>query len=259
MAYESTDQGSDSFGMVNAVGGMGGRGFFKDGESMVKGGLKAGMNISTSAAAIAKGVGTASAATGPIGAGVAYALDTCITFYEASTDLGKARSKIARLEALVGKPGTNPKTEDILVWLINKLGRRVNYDHAETGGSHIMAAATKAKWDEGGHGNRAKAVGMGVGTAVAGAVGTVGGQLATKGTRAIRGGLKKLGLMGSKRADYAKDLYSLAKGGDTVAKEIVSIVMTAGIASPSDVQKYQERIDSAMSDALASAMSSFKE
>ncbi|WP_394777798.1 hypothetical protein [Undibacterium sp.] len=259
MGYESTDKGSDSFGMINAVGGMGGRGFFKDGESMAKGGLKAGMNIATSAAAIAKGVGTASAAAGPIGAGVAYALDTCITFYEASTDLGKAHSKIAQLQELEGKAGTNPKTEQILGWLINKLGRRVNYDHAETGGSHIMAAATQKKWKEGGHGNRAQAVGMGVGTAVAGAVGTVGGQLASKGTRAVRGGLKKLGLMGSKRADYAKELYALAKGGDVVAKKIVSIVMTAGIASQTDIQKYQERVDSAMSDALASAMSSFKE
>jgi hypothetical protein len=257
MPYESTDQGSDAFGMIGAVSGSGGQGFFEDRESMVKGGLRAGMSIANGAASIAKSVGAASSVAGPIGAAVAFTLDTCINFYEASQDLGKANSKIAALKGLESR--ATGDTKEIVTWLINKLGRRVNYDHAETGGSHLMADSAKESWSQGGPKGRATAVAKGVGLAVATPVTTVAGQLGSQATRAARGFLKKTGLMGSKRKEYARTLYDLAtKRGDKVAKEVLIIVLAEGVANQGAAQTLQEQIDDVMISSLEKGMSSFK-
>jgi hypothetical protein len=261
--YAVTDQGADSFAMQGGVLGMGGRGFFENGKTMTKGTARACCNIAVAGSVIAKGVGTASAVAGPIGAAANYALDTCITFYEAYGDIGKAHSKVAALEALQNKPGTASDIEEMLEWLINKLKRREMYAHAETGGARIMAKGVQEQWNKGGAGNKALAIGMGAGTGVATVVGTVAGQAGTKMTRAFRGIGKKFDRTfrngKNNRDDYAKALYAAATGGDVVAKKIISIVMTAGIAQPSMVEAMQARIDSAVTDALKSAMSSFKE
>lgn len=259
--YEKTDQGSDGFSMHSGVMGMGGRGFYENGKTMSKAAARAGCSIAVSSAMIAKGMGSASAAAGPIGAAASYALDTCITFYEAAGDIGKAHSKVAALKALQGTGTPSPEVKAILVWLIKKLERREAYAHAETGGAMIMAKGVQDQWNKGGAGNKALAVGMGAGTGVATVVGTIGGQAGTKLTRAFRGFGKKVGLVNSNRADYAQKLYDAAKGprGCVVAKKIITIVMTAGIAQQAAVEQMQARIDAAMTDALKNAMSSFKE
>jgi hypothetical protein len=259
--YAATDKGSDAFGLIGAVSGAGGAGFFDDKESMIKGGLRFGMSLSNGVASVAKGVGAASAAAGPIGAAAAFALDTCINFYEASKDIGKAQSKIAMLKSLRAgnRAGANQETVQILDWLINKIERREMYDHAETGGTHKMAAGIQEVWKEGTHAGRAKAVGASVGMALATPVATVGGQLGSKGVRAGRGLLKKVGLMGSQRKNYARVLQANASKGDELAKRMLTVILTAGIANSSEAKQMQDRIDQVVLGAIEKGMSSFKE
>ncbi len=259
--YGASDQGSDALGMVGAVTGAGGRGFFDDRESMIKGGLRMGMSLSNGAVSIAKNVGAASSVAGPIGAAVAFTLDTCINFYEASQDLGKAQSKVAALKDLKTKNlASSQETKEILDWLINKIERREMYNQAETGGEHAMAAAAKSSWTSGTHAGRAKAVGIGASMAVAAPLSVVGGQLASKGARAGRGLLKKTGLMGSKRKDYARKLFENSKkADDKLAQAMVKIVLTAGIANKQDAEDMQRKIDGVVQGALEKGMSSFKE
>lgn len=258
--YSDADKSSDSFQMAGAALGSGGQGFFADKESMIKGGLRAGMSLSNGAVSIAKNLGAASAVAGPIGAGVAFALDTCINFYEASKDLGKAQSKIARLQELrASNLSTDTEVIAILDWLINKIGRREMYGHAETGGTHKMAESVSESWNEGTHEGRAAAVGKGVGLAVAASISVIGGQAASKGARVVRGALKKTGLMGSKRKGYARTLYDKSRAGDRLAKAVLRVVLTNGIANKQDAEDMQKKIDGVLIGALEKGMSSFKE
>lgn len=248
----------DSFGMGSAISGAGGQGFFENKESMTKGGLKAGLSITTGAAKLLSG---GAPAVGPIGDVLAFTLDTGITFYEASTDLGKARSKIALLEQLERKPrGANEQesTRDILAWLINKLGRRKKYSHAESGWTHHMAKSVKASWGDTKK-KKAESIMKGAGTVVLAPASTITGQMGTKFTRAGRGLLKKIGWMGSKRKDYAKTLYENHQLGDQLAKEMMVIILTHGIANTSAMTEMQNKIDNVVTGALYKGMSSFKE
>lgn len=257
MGYEEPDQGNDTFGMIS-TGRAGGQGTMNgDLASSVKGGLRAGMSISIGAAAIAKGVGTASAVAGPIGAAASFAVETCITFYEASQDLGKSSQKIAALETLkttyVSRKDTNDEPYKILLWLINKLGRRAAYAHAETGGTHVMASGIKDAWTNGSKGG---AVAGAIGMAVATPVTTIAGQFGANATRFGRGFAKMTGMMGSQRKDFAKKLMD--KKTDPLAAAIIKIVLMEGLANTAAATDMQKEMDKMVLKAVEQGMSSFK-
>lgn len=259
--YDANNLPSDFAGSAGFVPGASGPDTLDSWGARSKAGLKAGMNISNSAMALARHTHHAGSATGPIGASVAFALDTCITAYDANDDLGKTQSQIQLLRKLkdthVGKPGVQQSTIDIVDWQINKFKRRTRYDTAESAGYQQAKKSIKTSWS-GNRWDKAAAVGKGLGYTVAAAPGAVLGQVGTKGTRFARGFLKKTGLMGSQRKSYAGELYKNAKGGDPLARDVIYLVMSKGLTNIDAIQNLQDKIDDVVTKELAKAMSSYK-
>lgn len=261
MAIDADGVTSDSFGAPGSVPGASGPDSLDSTEDRVKTGLSSGVSITNAAFSLAGNLGSNVGAAGPIGAGIALGLQTCVTAYESHQDLSNTYGQIAILNELLNKYEHNAAARDetrgIVRWQIHKFKRRNNYNKAGSANYGAVKSSIKGSWSTGTKAGKGAAVAKGVAFGAAAAPMAVAGQVGSKTMRLGRGFLKKTGLMGSQRKGYAADLYGYAKDGCPLAKEVVILVMTKGLTDRGKLNDIQAKIDKVMTTELAKAMSSY--